>query len=285
MMVSTRELDERIEKCQKILAENPTSQIFAALAEALRRKGLLDKAFEVCTRGLKAHSNYGTARLVMAKINFDRGMYQEAEKELLLAIKYEGKNRATDMLQAEVYLKKKEYNNAKVILERLKFSDIGNEQVKKLLKELYQKIEFKEQETTKKMIVGWDTISRSGAKIELTEKKIPLLEGLNFICSLPRVLAALVVGADGLIVESKLMVDLDENSLAAVSGVIYEEINSHLPKLEFNAFEQTLLETEDLSINVWKLKKNILVVIFTPEANLGFLRMKIGDIALYLEET
>jgi predicted regulator of Ras-like GTPase activity (Roadblock/LC7/MglB family) len=285
MMVSSRELDERIEKCQKILADDPNSQIFAALADVLRKKGLLEKAFEVCSRGLKIHPNYGMARLVMAKINYDRGMYQEAEKELLLAIKCEGRTRATDFLQAEIYLKKKEYNNAKVILERLQFSDPGNTQVKKALKELYQKLEFKDQEATRKMIVGWDTVARTELLKETKEKKIPLLEGLNFICSLPRVLAVLIVGEDGLTVESKLMVDLDEKSLAANAVVVYEEIKSHILQLDFQDFEQALLETENFTLNLWKLEKNLLIVVFTPEANLGFLRMKIGEIAPFLDES
>ena len=44
-MVDRSDIDERIEKCNKILDENPSSQIFAALAEAYRKKGDLEKAF------------------------------------------------------------------------------------------------------------------------------------------------------------------------------------------------------------------------------------------------
>ena len=80
-MINAVEIDERIGKCQKILDVDPNSQIFAALAEAYRKKGELEKAFRVCQNGLRIHPSYGSAHVVMAKINLDRGLYDWAEIE------------------------------------------------------------------------------------------------------------------------------------------------------------------------------------------------------------
>ena len=66
-MISVAELDERIERCLTILADNPHSQVFAALAEAYRRRGDLGRAFSVCKNGLKHHPDYAPAHIVMAK--------------------------------------------------------------------------------------------------------------------------------------------------------------------------------------------------------------------------
>ena len=80
-MTTTVDIQDRISKCQKILETDPNSQIFAALAEAYRRNGDLDKAFRICQNGLKIHPSYGSAHVVMAKINLDRRLYDWAEIE------------------------------------------------------------------------------------------------------------------------------------------------------------------------------------------------------------
>ena len=84
-MQSTAQLEERISKCEEILSQNPESLIFAALSDAYRKKGDLSKAFHVCNQGLKLHPGYGPGHLIMARINMERGMYSEAEKELASA--------------------------------------------------------------------------------------------------------------------------------------------------------------------------------------------------------
>ncbi len=143
-MFDKSDIDERIRKCTKILDENPSSQIFAALAEAYRKQGDLDKAFRICQNGLKVHPDYGSAHLVMAKTNLDKGMYDWAESELKKAIELDGTTRATELLLSEIYIYKGEFNKACQILERLNTGDPGNPQIKKLL-EIAHKIPMENQ--------------------------------------------------------------------------------------------------------------------------------------------
>ena len=101
-MMESASLAERIEKCERILKENSNSQVFAALADAYRSKGDLDQAFRVCRQGLRLHPEYGPGHLVMAKINFERKMFDWAEQELEEAVTLDGETRATQQLRVEV---------------------------------------------------------------------------------------------------------------------------------------------------------------------------------------
>lgn len=137
-MVEDQEIDERIAKCEKILSSNPGSQIFAALAEAHRRKGDLDKAFQVCQKGLKSHPAYGSAHVVMAKINLDKGLYDWAETEVEKAAKQGGNIHAIGTLRCEILIAKGELEQAeREIRKQLKRSP-ENAQLKKLLDSLQQ---------------------------------------------------------------------------------------------------------------------------------------------------
>ena len=77
-MISSQNIEDRIRKCHKIMDDDPNSQIFAALADAYRKKGDMDQAFKICQNGLKIHPSYASAHIVMAKINLDRGLYDWA---------------------------------------------------------------------------------------------------------------------------------------------------------------------------------------------------------------
>jgi tetratricopeptide (TPR) repeat protein len=131
--MNVAEIDDRISKCNKILGENPNSQIFAALADAYRKKGQLDQAFRVCQNGLRIHPNYVSAHMVMARINLDKGMYDWAEIEVNKAIVLEGNSFATDLLLAEIYIRKGEFPKATKLLDKLQKMDPANQQIQKLM--------------------------------------------------------------------------------------------------------------------------------------------------------
>jgi tetratricopeptide (TPR) repeat protein len=54
------------------LQREPSSQAYAALAEAYRRAGRLDEAVTLCRQGLERHPGYATARFILAKTLLDR---------------------------------------------------------------------------------------------------------------------------------------------------------------------------------------------------------------------
>lgn len=64
------------------LAREPTSQAYAALAEAYRRAGRADEAVTLCREGLVRHPGYGTTRLVLAKALLEAGDVRTARAEI-----------------------------------------------------------------------------------------------------------------------------------------------------------------------------------------------------------
>ena len=130
MRISSRdEIVERIAKCQKILQSNPGSQIFAALAEAHRKKGDPDSAFRVCQKGLKMHPDYGSAHVVMAKINLDKGMYDWAEMEVTKAAATGANTHAVALLRSEILIYQGKRDEAASQLSKMLKKDPSNQQV------------------------------------------------------------------------------------------------------------------------------------------------------------
>jgi predicted regulator of Ras-like GTPase activity (Roadblock/LC7/MglB family) len=135
-MISVAELDERIERCLTILADNPHSQVFAALAEAYRRRGEFGRAFSVCKSGLKHHPDYALAHIVMAKLYLHHRMTEEALASLQRAVEIDGPTRATDLLEAELHLMTGDATAAQVVINRLRRGQPNNPVVEELAQQL-----------------------------------------------------------------------------------------------------------------------------------------------------
>lgn len=271
-MQSAAKVDERISKCEEILEKNPDSVIFAALSDAYRRKGDLAKAFHVCSRGLKSHPDYGPGHLVMAKINLERGMYSEAEKELALAVQADGKTRATELLLAQILVKKKETKDAKWILEKLKKADPENELIAQLLQEIRELEEF-EKPSPERITVEerWHI-----------EKVVNLKDGVHYLKSLPGVMGALVIGEEGLVLESKIKPGMEKRQLGAVVSNITSCVKAGTSKIGFGEYTQLLVESGDLELWITSFDQKALALCCTPEANMGALKMRVTELLEHL---
>lgn len=137
-MINVAELDERIDRCLAILADNPHSQVFAALAEAYRRRGDFGRAFSVCKSGLKHHPDYGPAYVVLAKLYLHQKMMPDALNALLRAVELDGPTRVTDVLEAEIQLALGELGAAQAVIDRLRVTDPGNASLPELAQQLKQ---------------------------------------------------------------------------------------------------------------------------------------------------
>lgn len=67
-----------LKKLQNICDQNPTSILFARLADELLQQGEVARAIEVCRRGLRYRPSYTTGHVVMGKCYQAAGHYEEA---------------------------------------------------------------------------------------------------------------------------------------------------------------------------------------------------------------
>lgn len=62
--------------------DDPRSRVFAPLAEAYRKAGLLKEAIEIAKEGLRVHPNFIGGRVALARALFDEKNYAEVLQEL-----------------------------------------------------------------------------------------------------------------------------------------------------------------------------------------------------------
>jgi predicted regulator of Ras-like GTPase activity (Roadblock/LC7/MglB family) len=287
-MIDQSDIDDRIAKCTKILEENPNSQIFAALADAHRKKGDLDRAFRVCQNGLKVHPGYGSGHLVMAKINMDRGMYDWAESEIRKAMELDGGTRSTELLLSEVFIYKGEFNKACRTLEKLLRSDPDNDQIKKLL-DIARKIPLEARSGSIPSPVGAPpspagAVSRLKDDTVTTPAELPVQPKLNdkqllrALVVVPGVEGALLVNKDGLVLEAEWNDQGDTDLTGALAAETARYCTAQLRESGFGTLQSVLIETGRSFLYLSNAAGRLLAVVCTESINLGTLKLKLASL-------
>ncbi|MFM6927549.1 MAG: tetratricopeptide repeat protein [Bdellovibrio sp.] len=106
-----------IEKYQNILAKDPTSQVFAPLAEAYREMGMLKESLQIVTAGVQRHPQFVGGLVTYAKALRDAGQLGRALEALKKATALAPENILAHQLLAETHLASK---NAKEALKAFK---------------------------------------------------------------------------------------------------------------------------------------------------------------------
>jgi tetratricopeptide (TPR) repeat protein len=70
-----REIDDLFERYRRA----PGSHVFAPLADAYRKLGLVEEALDICARGLSANPQYASGFVVQGKCQYDAGRADRAE--------------------------------------------------------------------------------------------------------------------------------------------------------------------------------------------------------------
>lgn len=265
-MVDTMELDERIAKCEKILASDANSQIFAALADAYRKKGEITKAREICIEGLKIHPGYSSARVVMAKIFIYEGNFTGAKEELNKAIKTSGRSRAIDILEAEIFIRLDKLTEAGVILERLYASDPDDELVLNLLS-----------------MIGDEKITlRKSKSMEATavaeKRSYSISDIVSLLKIIPRVMGVVVVTDDGLVLEGRFDGAISREEIGALSKSIFDMANAGSSKINLGAAREILIETPNSKLWIFNKDKFLLTIFSRDDVSMGSLKLKIENL-------
>jgi predicted regulator of Ras-like GTPase activity (Roadblock/LC7/MglB family) len=292
-MAVTVELDDRIAKCNKILNENPNSQIFAALSEALRKKGDVDKAFRVCQTGLKIHPDYGSAHLVMSKINIDKGMLDWAEMEVRKAMEIDGHSHSVDLLLAEILIHKEDYAEATRLLKKLKATGANDKQVTRLL-QFAKRLPMEtappvahsprptphasELPTEIRPVAAAEVVESKPESPAVPTKQIGVDEFLDELAGISGVDGVMVVNHEGLVVESRWANQNQLDLYGALVKDIEATIKAQIDLSHFGDYENIMIEAEELVLILHSLKNNILLIKAGRELNLGTLRLRLASL-------
>lgn len=283
-MTVSSEINDRIEKCQKIMESDPNSQIFAALADAHRKKGELDKAFRICQNGLKIHPSYGAAHLVMAKINMDRGLYDWAEAEIKKAIELDGSSRSIDVLLSEILIYKGEFVEAVKLLKKLHQSDPENKQIKKLL-DIARRIPEEQKVVMAPRpgtVIGSSTVEGGETDGERFEAKAPPRLNAGDIVrqslTLPDIQGALFINSEGLVSEAEWTLDMDSQACGATMSDIMVTLTKDMVDNSFGRVSTVLIENTRLVFYLKKVDTGIFLFIGDSQISLGNMRMKLNGL-------
>ena len=93
----------RLEELRRRVQKDPTSLVFAQLAEEHRRSGEHPEAVRVCRAGLRHHPEYHSARVTLGRALLAMGKLGDAERELQLALRAAPENLAAQREMGELY--------------------------------------------------------------------------------------------------------------------------------------------------------------------------------------
>jgi tetratricopeptide (TPR) repeat protein len=287
---------DRIAKCRQILEANPSSQIFAALAEAYRKMGDLKSALDVCHDGIERHPNYGSAYLVLAKVARDQKRFDEAEKAAKRGIELEGTTRSAELLLSDIYIQTGKFAAAEEILVRLATADPSNQPVQKLLNLARRASKARTVENLSPGPAANRTApggtkpgladAQSGSNVEEPrastgaapdspqESWTALFETLG---RYPRLLGKIAVSYDGMLLETDIEIRSEAEAAAAMTAKMYSSVHDDWPQSTFGTLEQMLVETEQATWWLWPFPQFLLVLWCEPTLNMGPLRMRIAQ--------
>jgi predicted Zn-dependent protease len=116
--------------------DDPTSRVFAPLAEAYRKAGLVDEAIDIAREGLRLHPHFMGGRVALARALFEKKEYSEVIDELQAVIQDVPDNLAAQRLMAESCLMMGRVSEALAAYKMLLFYAPEDIETASLVKEL-----------------------------------------------------------------------------------------------------------------------------------------------------
>lgn len=137
MIILMSKIDlQSIEYYQELLAKDPQSQAFAALADAYRQMSMLDEAESTARNGIKRHPNLSTGHLVLGKILKDRKKFEEALVSFKTACQMNPENLLAHQLMGEICVDLKLVKEALKAFKMVMFLNPSSEKAKRIIQKL-----------------------------------------------------------------------------------------------------------------------------------------------------
>src|ERR1700722_3369005 len=106
--MASREVSSFVERYQLLYEKNPDSRVFAPLAEAYRRMGLIDEAIDLAEKGVQKHPLFASGRVALGKCLVQKGLFERAVEQLKAAVELSPENLLAHQLLAECYARLKQ---------------------------------------------------------------------------------------------------------------------------------------------------------------------------------
>jgi tetratricopeptide (TPR) repeat protein len=157
-----------VERYQLLYEKDPSSKVFAPLAEAYRRMGLVEEAIDLASRGVEQHPHFASGRVALGKCYVQTGKYSEAAEQLKAATELSPENLLAHQLLAECFSKLGQSANALNAYKIVLFLNPNDGRIAQIVKELEIKVYaghvFEEEEYA------------MGAVQEIPKREAPLLD-------------------------------------------------------------------------------------------------------------
>jgi tetratricopeptide (TPR) repeat protein len=165
-MAMGQKYDADLDRYLKEYQSNPRSRIFAPLAEAYRKSGLVDEAIDICKEGLEYHPNFVSGMVALARCYFDKAQYTAAIKELEKVVSDVPDNFLAQKLLAESYSLIGDAQNALKSYKMVLFLNPRDEEVKSIVAGMESNSNRPSSDTVAE-ILGTNLVKEKQEEIEL----------------------------------------------------------------------------------------------------------------------
>lgn len=124
---------------KKKLEENPESLVFAPLADAHRKQGSLEEAFNICKKGLEKHPNYTSARVVLGRIFQEQKKIEQAAAEFKKVLETDPENLMAHSLLGEIFVTRGDYQSAIEEYQKILTLNPDDDETQEALKQAIEK--------------------------------------------------------------------------------------------------------------------------------------------------
>lgn len=125
-----------IERYQLLYQKDPTSKLFAPLAEAYRKMGMANEALRLCEDGVRRHPHFPGGRVALAKVLIDRKDFDKASSHLKTAVELSPENILAHALLAECLMESRMPKEALRAFKMVLFLNPNDEKAQKAVKKL-----------------------------------------------------------------------------------------------------------------------------------------------------
>ncbi len=130
------EMSSFVERYQLLYEKDPRSKVFAPLAEAYRKMGLLDEAIDLASRGVQDHPHFASGRVALGKCYVQKAQFLEASEQLKIAADLSPENLLAHQLLAECYARLKKPVEALNAYKIVLFLNPNDSRVAEIVKNL-----------------------------------------------------------------------------------------------------------------------------------------------------